>query len=119
MQVQDVNVIQIKSHLSEGDASHFEVTVDCDIDQEPLQELRQQLTKHVDHIEICHCNNSVQQDDGRRVMSHNRVLIAKRENVAICKDDFYAKHLKMCLYFRGGWCSLVPEEDLRFGSVCK
>lgn len=30
---------------------------------------------------------------------------------------FYVKHLKMCLCSRSGWCTLVSEEDLRFGSV--
>lgn len=69
MQVQDVNVIRMESRLSRGDGSHFEVIVDCDIDQEPLQELTQQLRKRVDNIEIGHCNSSALQDDGRRVKS--------------------------------------------------
>lgn len=67
MQVQDVTVIGLESRLSQGDASHFEVTVDCDIDQEPLQELTQQLRKRVDNIKLGHCDSSAVQDDGRRV----------------------------------------------------
>lgn len=111
MQVKDVNVIRVESRLSQGDSSHFEVIVDCDIAQEPLQELTQQLRKRVHDVKIGRCNSSSLQDDGRRVkrlcMSHSHVNIAKGENVTTCKIYFSVKRLKICLHFRGGWCTVV------------
>lgn len=65
MQVKDINVVRMESRPSLGDSSHFEVFVDCDIDQERLQELMQQLRECADIIKICHCNSSARQDDGR------------------------------------------------------
>lgn len=67
MQVKDISVVRMESRPSLGDSSHFEVFVDCDIDQERLQELTQQLRKCADIIKICHCNSSALQDDGRPV----------------------------------------------------
>lgn len=65
MQVKDVNVARMESRPSQGDGSHFEVFVDCDIDQERLQELTQQLRKCADIIKICQCNRSALRDDGK------------------------------------------------------
>lgn len=75
MQVKDVNVARMESRPSQGDSSHFEVFVDCDIDQERLQELTQQLRKCADIIKICHYNRSALRDDGEPAKPLAWVLI--------------------------------------------
>lgn len=60
-----VNLIHVESRLSKEDDSRFEIFVDCDTDQEQLQELTQLLRKRVDIIEIFQSNSSTPHSDGK------------------------------------------------------
>lgn len=62
MQDKHINLIHIESRLSKEDDSRFEIFVDCDTDQEQLQELTRLLRKRADIIEISRSNSST---DGR------------------------------------------------------
>lgn len=89
MQVQDVRVVRVESRLSEGDGSHFEVIVDCDIEREPLQELTQQLRKRVDNVKLGRCNRSALQDDGRPLQHESQAR-------QYCQSTQHVKHLFSC-----------------------
>lgn len=65
MQDKHVNLIHIESRLSKEDNSHFEIFVDCDTDQDQLQELTQLLSKRADIIAISQSNSSTPHRDGR------------------------------------------------------
>lgn len=65
MQDKHVKLIHIESRISKEDNSHFEIFVDCDTDQEQLQELTQLLRKHADITEISQSNSSTPHSDGR------------------------------------------------------
>lgn len=66
IQDKHVNLIRIESRLSKEDDSRFDIFVDCDTDQEQLQELTQLLRKRANIIEISQSNSSTPHSDGRR-----------------------------------------------------